>query len=119
MTTTYTASSLHEALTDVGAAQYSDDMVPYRWARHAKVLRQAFLDGGSLVKLVEYLANYTMSTKLWDSRNDYIVEIRPSDEPSYRGMPVGPTLSQRDAKVVADWLRRSINELIRLIESAD
>jgi hypothetical protein len=39
----------------------------------------------------------------WDD-DDYTVSIRPEFEPVWHDVPIGPTLTEREANTVANWL---------------
>ena len=59
-----------------------------------------------------------MTNFIWEAEafeaDEFIVSVRPDWEELWRAIPIGPTLGQKDAKVIAEWLRSSCNDLRQL-----
>ena len=59
-----------------------------------------------------------MTNFIWEASafedDEYIVSVRPDWEKCWRSIPIGRTLSRRDAETVTDWLRSSCKDLRQL-----
>lgn len=53
---------------------------------------------------------------VWED-NDYVVSVRPEWEKSWRDVPIGRAMSQRDAKLVAEWLQGALPDLWQIFEN--
>lgn len=45
---------------------------------------------------------------------EYIITVRPQNSLSWQGMPIGCTLSENEARIVAQWLSTSVRELQKI-----
>ena len=52
------------------------------------------------------MTDFIFKAMAWED-DEYIVTVRPDWEKSWKSVPLGCTLSERDAKIVARWLHFS------------
>ena len=66
------------------------------------------------------MTDFVWDKAVWE-HGEYVVTVRPDWEKSWRSIPIGHTMSSKDAEMVAKWLRSSCGDLRRLFynESKD
>ena len=58
---------------------------------------------------------FVIGHSLWDD-SDYVVTIRPDYEKVWRSLPLGGTLSERRARLIAEWLQGAMPTLWKIFE---
>lgn len=56
---------------------------------------------------------WVINAALWEG-DEYIIEIRPAYEKSWKAQPLGSTLSKKDAKLIEGWLRGALRTLLTI-----
>ncbi len=62
---------------------------------------------------LEPLGEWVVSYHCWEG-SDFVVSVRPVWEKVWRDVPVGGTLSEREAQRIATWLQVAIAELWKI-----
>ena len=59
-----------------------------------------------------------MTDFIWDKsvweHGEYVVTVRPDWEKPWKSIPLGHTMSSKDAELVVEWLRSSYKDLHKL-----